>query len=129
MRQTAMRQPIVGPMIGAWLSLVGACRAEDLQTFTLKLKAHQFIPAELHVPAGKAFFLIVSNQEDAADEFEMNSPPLEKVIEPGGDGRVRVRPLAPDALFSSTTFIPEPRAARSSPNRPRSQGRDPDATT
>jgi hypothetical protein len=99
-----MRNTIVGAMIGMWLSLVGTCRAEDLQTFTLTLKAHRFIPAELHVPAGKPFFLVVSNQEDTADEFEMRSPALEKVILPGSDGRVRVRPLAPGRFMFFDDF-------------------------
>jgi hypothetical protein len=102
-----MRHAIVGAMIGMWLSLVCTCRAEDLQTFTLTLKAHRFAPAELHVPAGKPFFLVVSNREDATDEFEMRSPALEKVIVPGSDGRVRVRPLAPGRFVFFDDFHPE----------------------
>jgi hypothetical protein len=102
-----VRHAIAGATIGTWLSLVGACRAEDLQTFTVTLKAHRFIPSELHVPAGKPFFLVVSNREDATDEFEMSSPPLEKVIQPGSDGRVRVRPLAPGRFVFFDDFHPE----------------------
>jgi hypothetical protein len=77
----AIRTAAVVPVsCQGWLgSLVGTCRAEDLQTFTLALKGRRFIPAELHVPAGKPFFLIVSNQEGATDELEMGSPSLEKV--------------------------------------------------
>jgi hypothetical protein len=105
--ETTVKHAIIGAMIGMWPSLVGACRAEDLQTFTLTLKAHRFIPAELHVPAGKPFFLVVSNQEDAADEFEMHAPALEKVILPGSDGRVRVRPLAPGRFMFFDDFHSE----------------------
>jgi hypothetical protein len=71
-----------------------AARAEDLQTYNLTLKGAQFSPAELHVPAGKPFFLVVTNQNATPSEFEMSAPPLEKVLQPGGQGRVRVRPLA-----------------------------------
>jgi Cupredoxin-like domain len=102
-----VRIAIVGATIGTLLSLVGVCRAEDLQTFALTLKGRHFIPAELHVPSGKPFFLVVSNREDATDEFEMSSPPLEKVILPGSDGRVRVRPLAPGRFVFFDDFHPE----------------------
>ena len=73
----------------------GAARAEDLQTYSLTLKNHRFTPAELHVPSGKAFFVSVKNLDDVSDEFEMHSPAVEKVIQPGGEGKVRIRPLGP----------------------------------
>jgi len=77
----------------AAVALAPAARAEDLQTFTLELTDHRFDPAELHVPAGKAFFIVVKNNDAAAAEFEMHSPALEKVIQPKSEGRLRVRPL------------------------------------
>jgi Cupredoxin-like domain len=104
-----MRHSILGALIALSPICVGAARAEDLQTFSLTLKAHNFVPAELHVPAGKAFFLVVSNQEETPDEFEMQSPPLEKVILPGSNGRVRVRPLAPGRFTFFDDFHPETR--------------------
>ena len=73
----------------------GAARAEDLTTYSLTLKNHRFTPAELHVPTGKAFFVSVKNLDDAADEFEMHSPAVEKVIPPGEEGKVRILPLGP----------------------------------
>jgi hypothetical protein len=69
-------------------------RAEDLQTYSLTLKNHRFAPTEIHVPNGKPFFVSVKNLDDAADEFEMHSPPVEKVIPPGEEAKVRIRPLA-----------------------------------
>ena len=77
----------------AALALEPAARAEDLQTYTLEMKDHHFEPTELHVPAGKPFFIVVKNSDAAAAEFEMHSPALEKVIQPKGEGRLRVRPL------------------------------------
>jgi Cupredoxin-like domain len=102
-----MKQASLGALIALSLLPVATSRAEDLQTFTLMLKAHRFAPAELLVPAGKPFFLVVSNQEDTPDEFEMRSPPLEKVILPGSEGRVRVRPLAPGRFTFFDDFHPE----------------------
>jgi Cupredoxin-like domain len=71
----------------------GAARAEDLATYSLVLKNHRFTPAELHVPTGKAFFVSVKNLDDTADEFDMQAPAVEKVIPPGEEGKVRIRPL------------------------------------
>ncbi len=75
--------------------LAGAARAEDLQTYTLTLKNHRFTPAEIHVPSGKPFVISVTNLDDTADEFDMQRPAVEKVIQPGGEGKVRIRPLSP----------------------------------
>jgi hypothetical protein len=76
------------------LADAGAATAEDLATYNLRLKNHRFIPAEIHVPNGKPFFVVVSNEDDTADEFEMSNPAIEKVIPPGDQGRVRMRPLS-----------------------------------
>lgn len=77
------------------LALLPAARAEDLQTYTLMLQGHRFTPAEIHVPSGKPFIVSVTNLDDTADEFDMQRPAVEKVIAPGAEGKVRIRPLAP----------------------------------
>jgi hypothetical protein len=59
------------------------------------------------VPAAKPFWLVIANNDDAADEFAMNAPPLEKVIQPGAEGRVRVRPLAPGRYVFFDDFRPD----------------------
>ncbi len=91
-------------VLSAVLSLSAlAARAEDLQTYALTLKNHKFTPAEIHVPTGKPFMISVTNLDDTADEFEMHAPAIEKVIPPGGEGKVRIRPLAPGRF----TFVGE----------------------
>ena len=77
------------------LAAIGAARAEDLAIYSLTLKNHRFSPTEIHVPTGKPFFVSVKNLDDAADEFEMHNPAIEKVIPPGEEGKVRIRPLGP----------------------------------
>ena len=69
--------------------------AEDLATYSITLTNHRFTPTEVRVPTGKPFFIIVTNQDDTADEFEMSNPTVEKVIPPGEQGKVRMRPLGP----------------------------------
>jgi Cupredoxin-like domain len=73
----------------------GPAWAEDIVSYSVTLKNHRFIPAEIHVPSGKPFLVVVTNADDTPDEFEMNAPAVEKVIVPGQQGRVRIRPLAP----------------------------------
>jgi heme/copper-type cytochrome/quinol oxidase subunit 2 len=81
--------------VAGGLSIAGAAYAEDLATYSITLKNHRFTPTEIHVPSGKPFFIVVTNADDTPDEFEMNAPPVEKVIAPGEQGRLRIRPLAP----------------------------------
>ena len=81
--------------LGAFLATAAATHAEDLTTYSITLKDHRFVPAEIHVPSGKAFMIVVTNADDTSDEFEMNAPPVEKVIAPGAQGKLRIRPLAP----------------------------------
>jgi hypothetical protein len=85
---------IVGAVALA-VSIASAARSEDLESYPLTLKNHRFSPAEIRVPSGKPFFVIVTNADDTADEFEMNAPAVEKLIPPGQTGKVRIRPLAP----------------------------------
>jgi hypothetical protein len=59
------------------------------------LKDHHFSPAEIHLPAGKPAFLHVTNADETADEFEMRTLAIEKVLPPGGSVLIRIRPLGP----------------------------------
>lgn len=77
------------------LAIAGGAYAEDLPTYAITLKNHRFTPTEIHVPTGKPFFIVVTNQDDTADEFEMHNPAIEKVIPAGAEGKVRMRPLGP----------------------------------
>jgi hypothetical protein len=75
------------------LTFVGFARAEDIATYEITLKNHRFTPAEIHVPTGKPFIVLVTNANDGADEFEMLLPAVETAIAPGQQGKVRIRPL------------------------------------
>jgi hypothetical protein len=105
-----MRIGVIVFLAAAFAALAPA-GAEDLQTYQITIKDHRFDPAELHVPAGKPFVLEVANQDARADEFEMSAPPLEKVIQPGASGRVRVRPLAKGRFVFFDDFHPDTKGA------------------
>jgi hypothetical protein len=69
--------------------------ADDLATYQITLQDHHFTPAEIHVPSGKAFIVVITNANDGPDEFEMLLPALERPLQPGQQGKVKVRPLTP----------------------------------
>jgi hypothetical protein len=77
------------------LATTGAARADDPKTHEIVLKDHRFTPAEIHVPTGKPFSVLVTNASDGADEFEMLLPAIEKTLQPGQQGKMRIRPLGP----------------------------------
>ena len=71
-------------------------RAEDEPVMvSLTIKDHQFEPAEVHAPAGRPITFTVKNLGTIAAEFESNVLHVEKVIPPGGEAVVHVRPLPP----------------------------------
>ncbi len=87
----------LGAALGALLifSNGAALHADDLPSFELLLKDHQFTPSEIHAPAGKPFLIWFTNQGDEADEFDMLFPSVEKVVPAGQRSAVLIRPLRP----------------------------------
>lgn len=66
----------------------------DLE-MALAIKDHQFIPAELKVPAGKKVKLVVSNRDSTPEEFESHQLNREKIIAGNAKANIYVGPLAP----------------------------------
>ena len=85
------------PVAVVWfsLSMSSLAVADDMTIYQIELKDHKFTPSEIHVPTGKPFLVVVTNDNDAADEFEMLLPAVERPLQPGQQGKVRVRPLGP----------------------------------
>ena len=76
--------------------LVGAGPAIAQQApVTITLRDHQFVPAEVAVPAGVKVELIVHNEQTVTAEFESTSLHREKIVPPGGQVSVFVGPLDP----------------------------------
>jgi len=73
-----------------WLAPV---LAEEPATIEVTIKDHQFSPAEIHVPTGKAVILRITNADPTAEEFDSSALKVEKVIAGGTYGTVRLRPL------------------------------------
>jgi len=69
--------------------------AAPLPEYTLVLENHQFTPAELKVPAGEKFRLVVVNRDPSPEEFESYDLNREKIVPAGGRIVVYVGPLHP----------------------------------
>ena len=69
--------------------------AQQNAAVAISVKGHRFAPAELHAPANRPLAITVKNLDGAAIEFESVSLRVEKVIAPGSQGVVNVRPLPP----------------------------------
>ena len=59
------------------------------------LKDHKFSPATIHVKAGVPNIIVLTNNDDTAEEFDSTALKIEKVVAGHGTGNVRLRPLAP----------------------------------
>lgn len=64
-------------------------------TFTITLRDHRFVPAEVPVPAGVRIKLIIRNEQGINAEFESTSLHREKIVGPGAAITVFVGPLDP----------------------------------
>jgi heme/copper-type cytochrome/quinol oxidase subunit 2 len=73
----------------------GPSRAQQAATVDISVKGHHFQPAEIHAPANRPVIIRVKNLDATAMEFESISLRVEKVVAPGTQGVVNVRPLAP----------------------------------
>jgi hypothetical protein len=75
------------------LAITPAISAEP--EFVIQIKNHQFIPAELRVPAGEKVQIIVDNQDDTPEEFESYSLNREKHVPPKSRITLFIGPLTP----------------------------------
>jgi heme/copper-type cytochrome/quinol oxidase subunit 2 len=73
----------------------GVGYADDPVAVSIAIKDHQFEPAEVHAPAGKPIAITIKNLDSIAAEFESDALHVEKVVPPGREAVVRVRPLEP----------------------------------
>jgi plastocyanin len=90
------------------LALLAASPASaDDPEFALSIKGHQFVPAELQVPAGTKVKIIVKNEDPTPSEFESVDLHREKVVPPGQSVSVFVGPLDPGSYAFFDDFHPE----------------------
>ena len=52
----------------------------DLKDFSIKIRNHAFSPAELMVPAGEKFRLVIINEDPTPEEFESYDLNRERIV-------------------------------------------------
>ena len=80
-------------MASAFLVAGGALAAEAPKEIAVSIEGNRFTPAEIMVPAGTPFVLVVTNKDKAPEEFESRELRIEKVIPAGKTVRIKVAGL------------------------------------
>jgi hypothetical protein len=75
--------------------LLAATPALADTSVNVTLKNHRFLPAVIKVKANEPSMIVLSNEDDTADEFDSSSLKVEKVVPGHAKGNVRLRALAP----------------------------------
>ena len=76
-------------------TVVAALPAQAVESYTLTLKNHRFIPADLEVPAGQKLKLVVKNEDPTPEEFESKSLKREKTVAGNSQITLTIGPLDP----------------------------------
>ena len=75
--------------------LLAATPALADTTIAVTLKDHKFSPSVIKVKANEPSMIILSNEDDTADEFDSTALKVEKVVPGHAKGNIRLRALAP----------------------------------
>lgn len=76
---------------------------------TIAIRDHQFVPAELSVPAGQKVELVLRNEQATPAEFESTALHREKVVAPGASASIYIGPLNPGRYEFFDDFHPAAR--------------------
>ena len=102
------RWTLVGLIAVFGLALGADAAAQDKPTeFPVTIENNRFSPAEIKVPAGKPFVLVVTNKDAKPEEFESKELRIEKVIPAGKTASIRVRALKPGSYPFFGEFNPK----------------------
>ncbi len=83
-------------LVAAGIFTVSSLTAQaEMPEFHIVIKDHQFIPAEVHVPAGVKVKLLVENQDATPEEFESDTLHREKIIAGNKTAKIIIGPLKP----------------------------------
>ncbi len=94
------------PALLATFTLLCAFSAHA-QDYVITIKAHQFSPKELTVPAGVKVKLIIKNEDATPAEFESNDFDREKIVSAKSEISVFIGPLDPGRYAYFDDFHPD----------------------
>jgi hypothetical protein len=87
-------------------ALVQTAQAE-MPEYDLVIKNHEFVPANLTVPAGQKLKLVIENLDPTPEEFESHLLNREKIIPANSKAVVYVGPLEPGSYPFFGDFNPQ----------------------
>ena len=100
-------RPTALPFIAACAAMLLPAAVVAAEPVQLTLKDRRFVPAEVNVPAGERFRIVVSNQDAVPSEFESDDLRVEKVVVAGGKITVMAGPLKPGTYKFFDDYHPE----------------------
>ena len=106
MMRTLRRYVLFPAIVTLRLFFAGSDAASD-DSFAVRAAGGRFEPAELVVPAGAAFKVVVTNAGEAPIEFESFELHRERVVQPGDTITVFVPALAPGTYKFFDDFHPD----------------------
>lgn len=77
------------------LALLSTSAFAEIQEYTLVLRDHRFVPAQLTIPANTKVKLLVINEDATPEEFESHELNREKIVTGKGKISVYIGPLKP----------------------------------
>ena len=109
----AIVKPVVGVLVlvATMLGTSVSAHAQQPGAVAISVKGHHIQPAEIRAPANRSLVLRVKNLDATPMEFESVSLRVEKVVAPGGEGVINIRPLAPGRYEFIDDFHQEARGA------------------
>jgi hypothetical protein len=61
--------------------------------YRIRIRDHQFVPAETRIPTGRKVRIVIENEDDSAEEFDSHSLNREKHIPPRASITLFIGPL------------------------------------
>jgi plastocyanin len=95
----------LGLVLGLGLWLYGTAAADD--EIRIVIKDHRFSPSEVRVKANTKIKLLVSNEDQTAEEFESFSLNRERVVPAGQSITIFLPPLKPGSYDFFGDFHPD----------------------
>lgn len=83
------------PAILLLVASTASLAAAPVQEYTLTIRNHRFVPAEITIPAKTKVKLIIVNEDASPEEFESHELNREKIVTGKGRITVFIGPLKP----------------------------------
>ncbi len=104
-----MYRAVVAALLLVFVYVYAAPVFAEQPAIAIAVREHQFVPAEVSIPAGVKVELIIRNEQAIPVEFESKSLHREKVVAPGAAVSLFVGPLKPGRYEFLDDFHPATR--------------------